>query len=411
MFKILLLSFYDFKRKWGKPGVIAIYLLMPVVISTIVFFAFGKSDAKPEIKVKIVIVNHEKSGFFSNFLKSFFSNEKTEKYISVEFKDLKTAHQLLLKNKIDFIIVIPEGFTKNLINMKETEISYYKNPLKTVSPKIAEEFLKTLKDLINYLIFYFREEINEIKIRVKKKEPLNKIVDSSLISKIENKIKNLISLKDEIKIKVKERKRKGKKLNFFLFIYPALSFFFLLFFAQSAVIVSVGEKKSSFYKRLLISNFSPTCYTISKIISISLFISGIEGLFFLFGYLLFNINFPNILILFVFIFISSLLLSSLFYLFSFFTDNEKTYSLFTTTIIMFSGIFGGSFLPVELFPKTLKAISKFSPVYHLQKMIFSISNGDLEIRRFGILALTAFLFFFLNVLISKTEVMKYEKRI
>lgn len=362
MRKIWLLSKYQFKRRWSNPAVAFTYLLMPVVLSAVLWFVFGPKGESFS-PLKIAIVNRDQNGFLSHLLVESFKRPEAKRWLKIEECSEEEGLQLIKKGKVSALLIIPKGFSQNLWERQPTKLTLIKNPAHQIYPEMAETMLDLLSKGINFILSYFGEELDILKAVVEEKS--TSAPEESFIVGTVKKVKKLFNALEKFPVELKEKKKEEKEPSLIIFFFSGLCLFFLLFFANAAMMEMVQERKKFLLRRMLISELSPIQYTLSHYLAAFLFLLSLEIILVVIGHFAFFITTQHIGLLIALLFLSSLLFPSFFGIIYSLVDEERKASNLSMIFIFFFAITGGSFLPVTALPSFLKKIAFLSPLYHL----------------------------------------------
>ncbi len=373
MKKILKLAVSDYKRRWNKPILILLYIFTPVIITLIMWIAFGGGSGDSGFSpLKLAIVNNDKGGVISDFFVNAFSNDNARDKIKAFVVKEPEAMKLINRRKVSGVMIIPKNFSKNILEMKKTEIKLIKNPTEMIYPMIAETGLNIIKDGTNYLLTIFKDEITIIRTSIEKKEKMDNTTFTTLYNKIGDKIKKIIPLFKEQKIEVKDVKEEKKKIPMAVFYFTGMAFFFLFFISNAVLNDMVKERNSFIIKRLFLSELKKSEYFFARILSVILFMFTIELVLAITGRLLFHITTNSILWLLITLFLSAIILSLLSAVIMGLSNNERQVHNIGMIFVFLFAMLGGSLIPVSVLPASIRKFSVISPLYYITESVISL---------------------------------------
>jgi len=373
MKKILKLAVSDYKRRWNKPILILLYIFTPVIITLIMWIAFGGGSGDSGFSpLKLAIVNNDKGGVISDFFVNAFSNDNARDEIKAFVVKEPEAMKLINRRKVSGVMIIPKNFSKNILEMKKTEIKLIKNPTEMIYPMIAETGLNIIKDGTNYLLTIFKDEITIIRTSIEKKEKMDNTTFTTLYNKIGDKIKKIIPLFKEQKIEVKDVKEEKKKIPMAVFYFTGMAFFFLFFISNAVLNDMVKERNSFIIKRLFLSELKKSEYFFARILSVILFMFTIELVLAITGRLLFHITTNSILWLLITLFLSAIILSLLSAVIMGLSNNERQVHNIGMIFVFLFAMLGGSLIPVSVLPASIRKFSVISPLYYITESVISL---------------------------------------
>jgi ABC-2 type transport system permease protein len=391
MRKILKLAASDYKRRWNKPALILLYVFTPVIITLIMWMAFGGgSSSSGFAPLKLAIVNNDKGGILSDFFVNAFSNENAKDKIKAFVVSEAEATKLINGRKVSGVMIIPKNFSKDILGMKKTEIKLIKNPTEMIYPMIAETGLNIVKDGTNYLLTIFEDEITIIRTAIEKKEKMDNSVFTNLYDKIGDKIKKIIPLFEERKIEIKDIKEEKKKIPMAVFYFTGMAFFFLFFISNAVLNDMVKERNSFIIKRLFLSELKKSEYYFARLLSAFLFMFTIEIVLAITGRFLFQIKTDSIFLLLVILLLSAIILSLLSAVIIGLSNNERQVHNIGMIFVFLFAMLGGSLIPVSILPAAIRKFSVISPLYYITESVISLVLQRMD-KFFHLLTITFFI--------------------
>jgi len=379
MRKILKLSLFEYKRKWNKPALVLIYILTPIIITLIMWFAFGGGTSGTGFApIKIALVNNDKDGFISKFFINVLSDDRIKDKIITKVVNEKESEELINNRKVSAILIIPEKFSADLIDMKKTQISLIKNPSEIIYPSIVELGMNIVRDITNFMLTLFEDEIRLIKNSINKGEKINDKDFIKLYDKSRVKIERLIEIFYDRGIGVKEVKKEKKNVSFVIYIFSGMGFFFLFFISNAFLEDMVKDRNKLVLKKLFLTKLKKSEYYFSKLFSAVIFLLTIEIVLSISGRIIFNIKTNNIFLLIIMLVISSLMLSLISIFVVGISKNHNQVHNINMIIVFLFAILGGSLIPVSSLPSSIRIFSIISPLYYLTQGINSLILNNLN---------------------------------
>ena len=287
-------------------------------------------------------------------------------------------------NSYDLGIVIPQDFTQNLNDLKQTKIKIYHDNTNLAYSNLVSWKIDVLLNPVKYEITNnlnqnFKQEFSKIRPIINSfKENFNSnYIDSQyeLIEKDLIKIENLETnyLTNSINTNSQEIYDIKKEKVLLTYIFPIICMFIVIMLTSVLIIY---DRKSNFILRVKL-NSNIALYIFSKII----FFSALTFIQFLIIYILFlfldvnlTLNFFEALKLILFIGILNSLLGIFIGLIS---ENEGIAILLCLIIALPQMLLCGLMFPLEIFPNFLKSILQYTPLniqIDLTKEILLFSN-------------------------------------
>jgi ABC-2 type transport system permease protein len=357
----------DFRRKWKNPVVILGFLLIPVIFTFIFGFVFGSPDEEILPKVRILVVDKDKS-LISQFLLAAFNQGELKKFIQADVVEEKKGHELLDAGKASALLIIPESFGDDVWQGEKAELTLLKNPSEQFLPQIAEEIVDTTSLLLSALFSVFSDELSTIQNAVNKGEFSD--TDISTISiQVKDRIEGVAKFVIPPLITLKERtisegtETEAASITVQGYILPAIAIMFLLFICNIVFEDVLHEKETGTLLRMSVSPMKISEFIWSKAITSALIGMCCTLVLVALGRILFAIQWGNIFLVILILFCLNILLAGFISLIYSFIRTEQQAGAVLSSVIITMSLLGGSMMPVENFPPFIQQISKFTPNY------------------------------------------------
>lgn len=384
----------DLKLIFSDKKALAILILMPLVLSSILGFAlagsFGGNYSTEKINILVVKkydldkeVNEVKEFLKNNpimknsdtnensienhinsidveklFTEEFLNNEGIKEIIKYDFSDEENAKEQLNEKNISAIVVLPENFIYDMyINYltgftNKIDIEIIGHPDRTISSQIVEGIIKGFADISSSMIIQknvFIESLIENNIEIKN---LNTIMSE------------MSSNANTLPINIEYEKVDGKEpITGTQYYSIAMTTMFILFVAGYGSKLLLDEKFDKTYQRMVISGLSKW-----KLLSGKFLVIFILGLVQVLVMIIYSSNMlksswgnplhTGIISIFAVFAVSGLgiMLASI----SFISENYKVADLTQSVIFQIMALLGGSFIPIEVMPDFVKKLSNFT---------------------------------------------------
>lgn len=357
----------DFRRKWKNPVVILGFLLIPVIFTFIFGFVFGSSEEEILPKVRILVVDKDKS-LISQFLLAAFNQGELKKFIQADVVEEKQGHELLDAGKASALLIIPESFGDDVWQGEKAELTLLKNPSEQFLPQIAEEIIDTTSLLLSALFSVFSDELSTIQNAVNKGEFSD--ADISTISiQVKDRIEGVAKFVFPPIITLKERtisegtETEAASISVQGYILPAIAIMFLLFICNIVFEDVLHEKETGTLLRMSVSPMKISEFIWSKTITSALIGMCCTLVLVALGRILFAIQWGNIFLVILILFCLNIMLAGFISLIYSFIRTEQQAGAVLSSVIITMSLLGGSMMPVENFPPFIQQISKFTPNY------------------------------------------------
>lgn len=375
---ILTLLKKDILLKIKNPAGFLIMIALPLVFALVLGALFGpKSGDGVQIKVKLLTEDHDQT-FASQFLTGAFGRGELAEMFEVTAVDSAKGRALMDKGKGSALLIIPRGFGEDLLNERPTNIQLIKNPSESFAPKIVEETMLILTEMIDRFVRFSSGPLRTIRDKIDADEDFTDAEMALLAVTVYRKIDRvedyLFPPAIEIESGEHEEEEESASMplsNLYIVLLSGISIFCLLFLLEAMAREFYTELENNTLYRQLIGPIKISTFVFSKLLFLFLIGLSAQILIWLTAVLLFGIQIP-LAQLGPFVIFSIILLASVTGLIGFIYGFAKTRNqaqAISPAIIIFCGMLGGAMMPVENLPNFMKKVAVISPVYWGQDVI------------------------------------------
>lgn len=397
---ILSIIIKDLKTILSDMKALAIILIMPVILMTILSFAlkgsFASVDESNMEKVNIAVVKKYdaesdslmfidtlnssfiKSGMGDEagkklkhssddvspekiFFKEFLDSDEVSKILSYSVEKEDIAMKMLEDGKVSAVVILPEKF---LFDMKMNFLTPFRNkvdirilthPDKNIDGQIVKAVVDAFGNVMSTAIIGKNTVIEEA---------LSNNVDSDVFSNMSEAMTDMQESIKNIKIEMEDVKVKGRKqINSASYYAVAMMSMFILYAASHGGRMLLEEKENITMQRMIIAGVSKLNILVGKFFTIFL-IAVIQITFMIvFSHLALKVNWGNIYPVIAVSLISSFAVAGLGVFIAVLTyksNNYKMANIFESAIIQGMALVGGSFIPVDVMPEAVQKLSFLS---------------------------------------------------
>ncbi|MBZ4646457.1 MAG: linearmycin/streptolysin transport system permease protein [Petroclostridium sp.] len=383
---IITMTWYDFKKYFQDKKAVFFMMVMPLIVIFLVSYAISPLFYTNSYidKFKIAIVDKENSIETRTLINHFESSESLKNLAEVIHTDYEYAVQLMDKDEIAAIIVIPEHFSEDVAVGKNTPVTVIGNRNKPVQSQIIKAMMTSGADLVTAA----QSGVNTIWDFLKKagasSEKLNQWFNKSVME---------FSLKSLGRNQVFVKKVVSPIADISPFEYYSISIIviFMLFNGMSGLRILIEEKHSEVLKRIISKGISVWKIILSKFISLFLF--QLIQSFIIFAvlvlaadrYLRGNSMNAALVLAVIVVAVSSFMIFIA----------SCVNSIFLADMIAYIGILtmafiGGSIIPLTYLPASIEKVSFLSiNKWAAQGLIYSVfwNRQDIVITSIGVLVL------------------------
>lgn len=358
----------DLKKSYKKLGFIfSLLIIGPMMVGLMEVSILSKdyNGEKTISKFDVAIVDEDKNAY-SETLKALFAKKDIADIVNIsESENLKTVENELKSGKVSVAVVIPKGFSEDLLKGRPKNLSLLKAPGEDIKGNVIEGILKN-----------FQEQIS-----------------------LKGKSVNYLNI-----VNVETKKKVNASQQFFVTMLSAFMIFAVLICGNDII----EEKQENILFRIYSTGTNKYVYFYSKLLNVFL-ISFLQSfVYIILTSIIFKVdyshNYGGLLLIML---AGSLAITGFVAIGTGFFKGKKSFRGYTYALYMIMGVFSGCFnMSVDTLPEN---ISRFAPntfnfnlytAYHglmLGKGINSIIPNLLVLSLFGIIAT------FLGSLVFKVE--------
>jgi ABC-2 type transport system permease protein len=265
MRRLLLVLANDVRRHLKSPGAILIYIAIPMVMTALIGIIFAPRTEGSELPpIQVLLVDNDK-GFASKLLLGAFDADQMKKMFQVTVTDETDGRKRMERGRASAMIVIPEGFTLDLLDAKTTTLTVVKNPAEQFLPDVVEEFMNTLAVVLSGAVQAFADEARGIRAMLD--GPIDSFPWEALgpeLGKAQRKVVAAEKYLNPLLIRLKEEETKaaGAKTRFtqadlFSMMLPGMAVMFLLFIVQTLMRDIISERGDGKLRRMMTTPLRP----------------------------------------------------------------------------------------------------------------------------------------------------------
>lgn len=376
----------DLRRTVAAPSGLLVSLAIPLAISGTMALAFGNlggGDGPAVPRLELVMVDEDK-GPLSNWLMGAAQNDQVAKHLlTVRAETRGEGLELMQEQGHHAMLVIPRGFSEDVLDSRAVVLELIKNPARSVMPIVAQQGMEVVglygsvgarilpegaaaraKDLFEGEgwddTVGIAAMITDTYIRVKRSESL-------LFPPIIKVSKNE---KD-----VPEEEDAAGGFDFLTWMYPGMMVMALLFVGLNQMKSLLVEQSDGTMRRLLAGPVSPAQLLVSKILASSVAVAGAVLLLLAIGTAAFGFSWGGLLPL------AATVVAMVFAVTGF---SAVLYSVVRTQnqgdalggiLVIFMSMLGGTMVPLQVLPDFLKQVSRFTLNYWGNEAFRTLAGG------------------------------------
>src|SRR6056297_868842 len=376
----------DLKLFFSDKKTLASIILMPIILTTILSFAlsgsFGEAGSDWILNIGVVKEydkNSEENQFeeFNPdkiFFQDYLGNEEIKKFLSYEVMSKKEGLKKLGNKEISSLVILPKNYMYDMyINTftnfrNKLEIEVISHPDMNYSGSITRELMKNFNSIISSIIISKNVYFESVSPYLSSQQIGDKIPE--ILSS--NEYKN-----DEINIE--ERRLDSKNyISSFAYYTVAMLAMFVLFVSSYGGKFILDEKRNNTFQRQIVSGKILQEILLGKFLMMATMVLIQSSVMIGFSKFVFKINWINLPQIILITILSSLMVSSLGLVITVITlktNNYKASDAFSSGVVQILALFGGSYIPLEIMPKFIGALGKYTPNGALLKAYIKTLEG------------------------------------
>jgi ABC-2 type transport system permease protein len=150
----------DVRRKARSPLGLIAALAFPLLFAGLIALAFGRGDAIPKVRI---LVDNEDDGIVASLVASAFTSQQASAYFDAKTVKADEGRKLIGEGKASALLIIPKGFTDDLLDKKPVKLSLLRNPAEGILPEIAEQATGAIADVLDAARRVFDKPIEELR--------------------------------------------------------------------------------------------------------------------------------------------------------------------------------------------------------------------------------------------------------
>jgi len=333
--------------------------VMPIIWTTLIgaVSSFGSSGSS---KIPIAIINSDK-GIYGDIYEDVMKNEKDLDIILYSEENFKDVVNMVKETKIASMIYIPENFSDSIINNSDVNITIYKSS--SNNSFYIEELVKKITNQIDISSLTGHFVLKNIeKTIILNDLDKKKHFESSFNEALkELTLNNKVSVEYEILSVQKENLILPTGFNA---TSPGFGVMFVMMGAFFTAVVLAEEREMNILSRLLTTPITKIVVLSGKLLGVFC-VTIIQFLFIIFfGQFILGVNWGNsplsVLLIAISFTLSAVGLGTIL---SSIVKTSAQASALTILISIVTSMIGGAWWPIEIMPKYLQNIAKFTPQY------------------------------------------------
>jgi len=359
----------DVRRHLRAPLTIVIFMVIPLAMTGLIGVVFGpKPGANALPRIPVLLVDHDK-GLASRLLVGAFDSDQMKEMFQVTVTAEADGRERMRAGKASAMIVVPEGFTLDLLDAKPVTLTVVKNPAEQFLPDVAEEAVNTMAVMLSGAVQAFADEVKGI--RALADRPIEAVPWDSLapeFGKAQKKVVAAAKYLDPLFIRLQTEDVKGAgarpgvtRADVFSAVLPGMAIMFLLFIVQTVMRDIITDREDGTLRRMMTTPLRPLELVGARVLSG--WVLGVAVLLVMTaaGSLLFGATWGPIGYYLLLGAAAAFWTAAFFALFHGLVRNRNQAGALGAPIILVFSLFGGSMMSPNVMPKAFSAVGRFTP--------------------------------------------------
>lgn len=357
----------DLLRRWRSPVATIVMLIFPFLMTGMIgSISSGGGEEFPVIRV--FLLDRDDGGLIGGVLNGAAGEPQfAERIELVEVGE--EGFDRMEKGEASGMLIIPENFTEDLLDGRDVQLEFLRNPAESISPEILEQGVQVLATYLDIGVKVLGDELQEFRDLADSDDMPQVAVIASLSGRVYQRAVKAQEFLFPPAVQMKSVKEtteeEGRAGTVFGYVFVMVSVMSLLFVASRSILDFFEEQSTGMLHRQLSTPVHPRSLVIGKVcfsLALSLIVMGfllITGG--LLGWFAWPVNLAMVALHTVAL---SLAASGLMVVIYVATRSEKQSGIVAWIVIMVMSVIGGSMFPAENLPDFVRPISRMTLNYH-----------------------------------------------
>jgi ABC-type multidrug transport system permease subunit len=352
----------DLLRRMKSPMGSLIMMSIPVILSGIIGLTFGGGPSQFPV-IHVLVEDHD-NGIVSGLLKGAFNQGELAELIVLESVTTNGRVQID-KGNASALLIIPENFSRDVINQVPTTLTLVKNPSEQIAPQIVFDVIDTFALVFAEVAGVFSNPLAMIMAAVQNTDVLSDSLMSDLSIDIKHTFEQVSEYIFPPAIKIEEVSiGTGKpRMNIFAYFFPGMLILGMLFVAEICWRDLLIERDQGTMDRLLGNGVPVRSLLLSKGLSGMIFSFVSFAILIVAGRWIFDIHWGGFwaitALLAVLCYACMGLLAGIYG----FVRTQQQGGAVSAVVIMLMSLLGGSLFPISGLPEIVQMIGRFTVNY------------------------------------------------
>ena len=364
----------DLRRIRREPVTLLVWLGIPIFIAVILTVIFGPSDVRPH--GTLLVVDNDGS-LAATLVTGAFSQGPLGKMITVEKVDRDEGRRRIDKGDASALLIIPQGFTKALVETTPAKLELIRNPSQRILPDMIEETLSMLADGAFYLQNVAGDQLRTVSAAKAPTDPEIAFMavrfNQVFIGLRKYIAPPLIQL--DTKVIQNKNERPG---GFAVMLLPGILYMGIFFITRALTADIWTERTSGTLRRVVATPVTLGAFLAGKLLASTAVLAAIAAFALLAGHALLGLDISHFSMAVLWIASSGAAMYLFLLILQSLASTERMANLLTNFVILPLTMLGGGFVPFDWMPQGLAQIGRLTPngwsVVQLQSILAGVVN-------------------------------------
>ncbi|MFL5328479.1 MAG: ABC transporter permease [Gemmataceae bacterium] len=345
----------DIRRLWRDPIGLAMCIIMPFAVTTLVSVVFGGESVTP--RGLLLVVDHDDSTL-SSFVRGAFGQGPLAKMITVELVPAEEGLARINHGDGSALLEIPNGFQDKLLHDEPCTLKLLTNPAQRILPGIIQESLSMLSDVEYYAQAFLGDQIRKSADHKPSDAEIAEfsIAGRRLGDKFSRYLDPLV-----IKLETKDVEATKAPVAVAAYFFPGMLFFGVILVGQT-LSGDIWKEKSAFtLRRTLTTSSQRWAFLAGKILAAMAVYGAVALVALISGRWLVHQTIPSPVLAWAWIVLTGLAMYSILLAINMLAGGERGANVLVSLFVFLFALVGGGMFPFEMMPEWLANIGYFTP--------------------------------------------------